>query len=42
MLNNPKAMEAFKNEWKRLLGKEVVDFSQTREYDDVVNEAKKK
>ena len=42
MLNNPKAMEAFTKEWKGLWEQEVFDFSQTREYDDVVNEAKKK
>ena len=42
MLNNPKAMEAFMKEWTGLWEQEVFDFSQTREYDDVVNEAKKK
>ncbi|CAE7949193.1 unnamed protein product [Symbiodinium sp. KB8] len=41
-LSNPKAMEAFMKEWKGLWEQEVFDFSQTREYDDVVNEAKKK
>ena len=29
-------------EWKGLWDQEVFDFSQTREYDDVVNEAKRK
>ncbi|CAE7218058.1 unnamed protein product [Symbiodinium sp. KB8] len=42
MLDNPKAMEAFMKEWKGLWEQEVFDFSQTREYDDVVNEAKRK
>ena len=42
MLSNPKAMEAFMKEWKGLWEQEVFDFSQTREYDDVVNEAKRK
>ena len=42
MINNPKAMEVFMKEWKGLWDQEVFDFSQTREYDDVVNEAKKK
>ena len=42
MVSNPKAMEAFMKEWTGLWDQEVFDFSQTREYDDVVNEAKKK
>ena len=42
MLSNPKAMEAFMKEWKGLWEQEVFDFSQTREHDDVVNEAKRK
>ena len=42
MVNNPKAMEAFMKEWKGLWDQEVFDFSTTREYDDVVSEAKKK
>lgn len=42
MISNPEATEAFMKEWKGLWGQEVFDFSQTREYDDVVNEAKKK
>ena len=42
MLNNPKAMEAFMKEWKGLWDQEVFDFTTTREYDDVVAEAKKK
>ena len=39
---NPQAMEAFLKEWTGLWDKEVFDFSQTCEYDDVVSEAKKK
>ena len=42
MVNNPKAMEAFMKEWKGLWDQEVFDFSTTREYDDVIAEAKKK
>ena len=42
MLSNPKAMEAFMKEWKGLWEQEVFDFSQTRQYDDVVSEAKRK
>ena len=42
MLGNPKAMEAFMKEWKGLWDQEVFDFTTTREYDDVVAEAKKK
>ena len=42
MLSNPKAMEAFMKDWKGLRGQEVFDFTTTREYDDVVAEAKKK
>ena len=42
MMNNPKAMEAFMKLWKGLWDQEVFDFSTTREYDDVVAEAKKK
>ncbi|OLQ00456.1 hypothetical protein AK812_SmicGene16906 [Symbiodinium microadriaticum] len=42
MVSNPKAMEAFMKEWKGLWDQEVFDICQTREYDDVVNEAKKK
>ena len=42
MLDNPKAMEAFMKEWKGWWEQEVFDFSQTGEYDDVVNEAKRK
>ena len=42
MISNPKAMEAFMKEWKGLWDQEVFDFSTTREYDDVVAEAKKK
>ena len=42
MMNNPKAVEAFMKEWKGLWDQEVFDFSTTREYDDVVAEAKKK
>ena len=42
MMSNPKAMEAFMKEWKGLWDQEVFDFSTTREYDDVVAEAKKK
>ena len=41
MLSNPKAMESFMKEWKGLWEQEVFDFDQTREYDDVVSEAKK-
>ena len=41
-ISNPKAMEAFMKEWKGLWDQEVFDFSQTQEYDEVVNEAKKK
>ena len=42
MLSNPKAMDAFMKEWKGLWDQEVFDFTTTREYDDVVAEAKKK
>ena len=42
MMNNPKPMEAFMKEWKGLWDQEVFDFTTTREYDDVVAEAKKK
>eukprot|EP00439_Symbiodinium_sp_Y106_P084767 s1599_g26.t1 len=42
MMSNPKAMEAFMEEWKGLWDQEVFDFTTTREYDDVVAEAKKK
>ncbi|OLP93893.1 hypothetical protein AK812_SmicGene24167 [Symbiodinium microadriaticum] len=43
MISNPKAMEACMKEWKGLWDQEVFDyFSQTREYDDVIKEAKKK
>ena len=42
MMSNPKAMEAFMKEWKGLWDQEVFDFTTTREYDDVVAEAKKK
>ena len=42
MTSNPKAMEAFMKEWKGLWDQEVFDFSTTREYDDVVAEAKKR
>ena len=41
MISNPKAMEAFMKEWKGLWDQEVFDFTQTREYDDVVDEAKR-
>ena len=37
-----KLYEAFMKEWKGLWDQEVFGFSQTREYDDVVNEAKRK
>ena len=42
MVSNPKAMEAFMNEWKGLWDQEVFDFAQTRGYDGVINEAKRK
>ena len=42
MINNPKAMEAFMKEWKGLWDQEVFAFTQTREDDDVVTEAKRK
>ena len=42
MINNPKVMEAVMKEWMGLWDQEVFDFTQTREYDDVVAEAKKK
>ena len=42
MISNPKAMKAFMKEWKGLWDQEVFDFTQTRDYDDVVNEAKRK
>ena len=42
MMSNPKAMEAFMKAWKGLWDQEVFDFCSTREYDDVVAEAKKK
>ena len=42
MMSNPKAMEAFMKEWKGLWDQEVFVFTTTREYDDVVAEAKKK
>ena len=42
MLSTPKAMEAFMKAWKGVWDQEVFDFSKTREYDDIANEAKHK